>query len=223
MRSHLAKAALRISLGTILLSLAGCVSRPTWRGDEGTAYDVLNRSTIALTAIDRATLAGPVGAAMRDACAVFIFPGILAGVPSSAAARGAGILLARNRASGDWAGPAFYALRLHGDGFGDHPDARGWIIAVGCDALPRLLADSHARDRGDAAVDDVAGNDIEAWTLSARHVQPASLADVALRPLSAIALAYYQAPAPPKAILVERSVRNDASAEILSAIEMATH
>ena len=222
MKPKLVTDALPVAMAALVSLFAGCVARPTWHGDEGTAYDVLNRSTIALLDIDHSALNGPVGAAMHDACALFVFPGAQAGVASSAATRGAGILLARERNDGPWAGPAFYSLRVHGDGRSDHADVRGWVIAVGCDALPRLLADPRARDGGDAALDDVPGNAIAGWTLSARKLRPMSLEDVTLRALPAISMAYYQAPAPPRAILVERSVRNDASAEILSAIETVT-
>jgi hypothetical protein len=128
------------AFASLLLGLAGCVLRPAWRGDEGTAYDVLNRSTIALLEIDRDALAGPFGSEMRHACAVFVFPGHVKGVATSAATRGDGVLLVRDRSTGHWNGPAF-------------------------------------------------------------------------------SLAYYQASAPLAAIMVDRSVHNDASGEILATVE----
>ena len=100
----------------LLLGLAGCVLRPVWRGDEGTAYDVLNRSTIALLSMDRDALAGPFGAAIHHACAVFVFPGHVKAVPTSGATRGDGVLLVRDRTTGHWSGPAFYALHSLGGG-----------------------------------------------------------------------------------------------------------
>jgi hypothetical protein len=59
---------------------------------------------------------------------------------------------------------------------------------------------------------------MRAWTLANGRPEEAPLRGIALRPLPVIAMAYYQAPAPLAAILVDRSVRNEASAEILSAM-----
>ncbi len=207
---------------SLLLGLAGCVARPTWRGDEGTAYDVLNRSTIALLAIDRDALAGPFGAAMRHACAVFVFPGHVKGVPASPAARGGGVLLVRDRSTGHWSGPAFYALHSHDAVGTEHADPRGVVIAVGCDALRRLYADAGVATAttgsGDATL-----TDMSARTLSPGRSYPASVDAMTLRPLPVISLAYYQVPASLAAITVDRSARNDASGEILSAIEQVAN
>ena len=203
---------------SLLLGLAGCVVRSPWRGDEGTAFDVLNRSTIALLAIDRDDLAGPFGAAMRHACAVFVFPGHVKGVPASDAARGDGVLLVRDRSTGHWSGPAFYALHSHDAVGGEHADPRGVVIAVGCDALRRLYADA-AIATATTGLDDATLADMTARTLSPGRSYPASIDAMALRPLPVISLAYYQAPASLAAITVDHAVRNDASGEILAAIE----
>jgi len=205
-----------VAVPALLLGLAGCVSRPTWRGDEGAAYDILNRSTIALMDIDQRALEGPLGAAMRRACAVFVFPGSATGMPASAAARGNGVLLVRDPTTGHWNGPAFYALRLRDEGRGEHMDRRTWVLAVGCNGLRQV----YAHPDGNGALDDTTRDDMTAWTLSGHRFVAASITDVEVRPLPMIAAAYYRAPAPLQAVLVDRSVRNDASAEIQSAIEL---
>ena len=207
------------AIAVLLLALAGCVARPVWRGDEGRAYDILNRSTIALLEIDRDTLAGPLGSSMRHACAVFIFPGSIKGMPASGAARGDGVLLVRDRASGHWNGPAFYALHGLDAVAGQHAEGRRLMIAVGCDALHRLYADpTLAAASSMIELDDATLADMAAWPLSTRRPEPSPLAAMALRPLPEIALAYYQAPASLAAITLDRSVSNDASAEIQAAI-----
>jgi hypothetical protein len=213
------------AIAVLLLGLAGCVSRPTWRGDEGTAYDILNRSTIALLEIDREALAGPLGSSMRQACAVFIFPGKVVGIPASAAARGDGVLLVRDRATGHWSGPAFYALRGRDRDIaaGEHAEGRRWMIAVGCDALQRIYTDAMAAPASAfpaaTELDDAALADMTGWSLSSRRASPQPLVAMALRPLPVITFAYYQAPASLAAITRDRSVSNDASAEIQAAIE----
>jgi hypothetical protein len=217
MQSRLERCALAAVLSTLVLM--GCVARPTWHGDEGAAYDILNQSTIALMDIDRTALDGPLGASMRQACAVFVFPGARTGVPASPAARGNGVLLVRDPASGHWNGPVFYALRLRDEGRVDHMDRRTWVIAVGCRGLRQLYAQDGARPGGSGELDDTTRDDMTAWALSGRRFVSASPMDVTVRPLPAITVAYYQAPAPIQAILADRSVRNDASAEIQSAIE----
>lgn len=208
------------AIAMLLLALAGCVARPVWRGDEGRAYDILNRSTIALLEIDRDTLTGPLGSSVRHACAVLIFPGSIKGLPASGAARGDGVLLVRDRASGHWTGPAFYALRGVDAVAGQHAEGRRLMIAVGCDALQRLYADSTlAAASSTTELDDATLADMAAWPLSTRRPEPSPLVAMALRPLPEIALAYYQAPASLAAIAVDRSVNNGASAEIQAAIE----
>ena len=209
----------------LLIGLAGCVARPTWGGDEGTAYDILNRSTIALLGIDREALAGPLGSSMRNACAVFIFPGKVAGASASAAGRGDGILLVRDRTTGHWSGPAFYALRDRDRdlGAGERAEGHRWVIAVGCDAWRRIYTDAMAVPASAApaatGMDDATLADMTGWSLSSRRASPAPLVAMALRPLPVITFAYYQAPASLAAITRDRSVSNDASAEIQSAIE----
>jgi hypothetical protein len=220
MKPRFLHGALAVVLTAPLLQLGGCVSRPAWHGDEGAAYDILNQSTIALTEIDRKALDGPLGTAMRQACAVFVFPGARTGVPATAAARGNGVLLVRDPASGHWNGPAFYALRRGDEGHVEHMDRRTWVIAVGCRGLRQLYAQAGPSPGTGGGLDDTTRDDMTAWALSGQRFVPASLADVAVRPLPAITAAYYQAPAPIQAILVDRSVRNDASAEIQSAIEL---
>ena len=208
------------AIASLLVALAACVARPTWRGDEGAAYDVLNRSTIALLEIDRDALAGPLGSAMHHACAVFVFPGHVKGLPSPTATRADGVLLVRDRSTGHWSGPAFYALHSHDTIAGEHADHRGLVIAVGCAALRRLYADTTT----DSPIElqDATPTDMTAWTLSSGHSYQASLDAMSLRPLPVISLAFYQAPASLAAITVDKSVRNDASAEIQSAIESVT-
>lgn len=212
-------------MAILSLGLAGCVARPTWRGDEGTAYDILNRSTIALLEIDRQSLAGPLGSSLRSACAVFIFPGKVDGVHAAVASRGDGLLLVRDRASGHWSGPAFYALRVRDRDIGGGEQAQGqrWMIAVGCDALRRICTDAMAMPASALPVttelDDATVADMTGWSLSSRRASPAPLAAMALRPLPVITFAYYQAPASLAAITRDGSVRNDASAEIQAAIE----
>jgi lipid-binding SYLF domain-containing protein len=211
------------TFASLLLGLAGCVLRPVWRGDEGTAYDVLNRSTVALLEIERDALAGPFGSEMRHSCAVFVFPGHVKGVPTSAATHGDGVLLVRDRSTGHWSGPAFYALHGHNAGGSDDTELRGLAIAVGCDALRRLYADeavaSAAVPAATIGLDEATLADMTAWTLSSGRPDRVSLDAMTLRPLPVISLAYYQASAPLAEITVDRSVRNDASGEILAAIE----
>jgi hypothetical protein len=219
MKPKFPHAALAFVLPALALGLAGCVSRPTWRGDEGAAYDILNQSTIALMEIDRKSLDGPLGAAMRGACAVFVFPGSATGVPASAAARGNGVLLVRDPLTGHWSGPAFYALRLRDEARAEHEDRRTWVIAVGCRGLRQLYAQAGASPRG-GELDDATRDDMTAWALSGGRFVPALLVDVDVRPLPAITGAYYQAAAPILAVFVDHSVQNSASAEIQSAIEL---
>ena len=213
------------AVALLLIGLAGCVARPLWRGDEGTAFDILNRSTIALLEIDREAVAGPLGSSMRKACAVFIFPGKVAGVPGSAAAHGDGVLLVRDRTTGHWSGPAFYALRGRGRdiGAGERAEGHRWMIAVGCDALRKIYTDAMAAPASPTPaatdLDDVTLADMTGWSLSSRGANPAPLVAMALRPLPVITFAYYQAPASLAAITRDRSVSNDASAEIQAAIE----
>ncbi|MFL6696923.1 MAG: hypothetical protein ACJ8GJ_07115 [Vitreoscilla sp.] len=204
----------------LVLALAGCVVRPTWRGDEAAAYDVLNRSTIALLEIDRDALAGPLGASLRHACAVLVFPGKVDGVHPAPGTCGDGVLLVRDGPTGRWTGPAFYALRRRdgdaGPAPGEHADVHRWLIALGCDALHPLYAGGGSATAATIELDDAA--DMTAWSLSPRRADRASLATMALRPLPAFALAYYQQPASLPAIALDRSLHNDASAEILAAI-----
>lgn len=216
MKPKFLRGTLAVVAPALLLGLAGCASRPTWRGDEGAAYDILNQSTIALMDIDHQALEGPLGVAMRRACAVFVFPGSATGVPASAAARGNGVLLVRDLTTGHWNGPAFYALRLRDEGRVEHMDRRTWVIAVGCNGLRQL----YEHPDGSGELDDTARDDMTAWALSGRRFVPASIMDIQVRPLPTIAAAYYQAPAPIQAVFVDRSVRNNASAEIQSAIEL---
>ena len=208
------------AIAVLFLALAGCVARPVWRGDEGRAYDILNRSTIALLEIDRDALAGPLGSSMRHACAIFVFPGSIKGMPASGATRGDGVLLVRDRATGRWSGPAFYALRGQDAAAGEHAQGRRLMIAVGCDALHRLYAGSTVAAGSPATIrlDDATFADMAAWPLSMRRAEPVPLVAMALWPLPGVALAYYQAPASLAAITLDRSVSNDASAEIQAAI-----
>ena len=209
-----------VAIASLLLQLAACAARPRWRGDEGAAYDVLNRSTMALLELDPEVLAGPFGSALRQACAVFVFPGHVQGAPASAATRGDGVLLVRDRSTGHWSGPVFYALRRAGADGGELPDGRGRVIVAGCGALRRL---ADAASASPPALDDATLADMTAWTLSPRRADPVPLRAIDLRPLPVLSLAFYQAPASLSAITLDRTVRNDASGEILAVIERAAH
>ena len=207
-----------LALLPAMLALAACATRPAWRGDEAAAYEILNQSTLALVDVDRRALGGPFGSAVRQACAIFVFAGATTGVPASASTTERGVLLAREPQGRHWAGPAFYRLSV------DEPEARHrvrgrvWIVTVGCRSLQRLLAADEGHAGAERDLEESLGQDMQVWTAPDRGVPEASPERVLLRPLPAVALAYYQAPASLQAILVDGSVHNDASAEIQAAI-----
>ena len=104
------RAALLLSLVLAGLSTAGCATRHRWRGEEGAAHEIVNQSTISIAEFHDRERYPALGPALRDACAVFVFPrvasmGLVAGISS-----GMGVLLVKDQAGTHWSGPGFVSL-----------------------------------------------------------------------------------------------------------------
>ncbi len=204
-----------------LAHLAGCVARPVWKGDDGTAYGLLNRSTIALIAMTDPARRPDVASALHDARAVFIFPDATAmGLVAGDAAR-SGLVLVRDPAGGGWTGPAFCAL----DGGGRWLEAsfkgKGLLIVVLSDEhVPRLFD-------GGSAIDAKASRpsvdlDILVFSQAPGTVAGSLVGAGSIHARDALNDAYYGQPASPEEILHKRVAGNPSAAELQDVLARAS-
>ncbi len=126
------------------LALLGCATVNEARIDARRAHDLVNASTMTLATFGESDEHPDVKLQLRDACAVLIFPHVGTASFLIGGSAGSGILLVHDAASGQWVGPAFYALDQASVGPQVGLARRELIVVMHrCDGIERLR-DEHA-------------------------------------------------------------------------------
>lgn len=132
-------AALLLPLVLAGLSTTGCATRYRWRGEEGAAHEIVNQSTISIAESRDRERYPVLGPALRDACAVFVFPRVASMGLGAGVSSGMGVLLVRDPASGHWSGPGFVSLSEADLGLQAGIARRELVVVLAsCDGLQAL-------------------------------------------------------------------------------------
>jgi len=214
------------------LALLGCASTEGAYTEARRAHDLVNASTITLATFGESDEHPDVKRQLRDACAVLIFPHVGSASFLVGASVGAGILLVHDAGSGQWVGPAFYALDEASVGPQVGLAKRELIVVMHhCDGLDRLHDEqaslkigttftAQAAERGRGV--EVA-RDVRAYSRVNGLYVGAALQMAVLRPRKSLSDAYYMQPLTVAQILSpDRPCQEPLSQEIRYMIESAT-
>ncbi len=213
-------------------ALLGCASTDRHVTEARRAHDLVNASTITLATFGESDEHPDVRQQLRDACAVMIFPHVGSASFLVGGSTGAGILLVHDAASGQWVGPAFYALDEASVGPQVGLARRELIVVMHrCDGLDRLRDEqaslrigtsftAQAAERGRGV--EVA-RDVRAYSRVDGLYVGAALQMAVLRPRKSLSDAYYTQPLTVAQILSpDRPCSEPLSREIRYMIESAT-
>lgn len=213
-------------------ALLGCVSTGGRDTEARRAHDLVNASTVTLATFGESDEHPDVRQQLRDACAVMIFPHVGSASFLFGGSVGAGILLVRDAASGQWVGPAFYALDEASVGPQVGLARRELIVVMHrCDGLDRLRDEraslrigtsftAQAAERGRGV--EVA-HDVRAYSRVDGLYVGAALQMAVLTPRKSLSDAYYLQPLTVAQILSpDRPCSEPLSREIRYMIESAT-
>ena len=204
---------------------AGAQSR-----DQKIADELVARATITIESLGHNKHYEALNEAIVRSQAVLIFPHLFSAGFVFAGARGSGVLLVRDAASGHWVGPAFYSLTQASVGLQAGASASEYIIVVHSQkALENLfktglklgmdtsLAVGPLGSGGGAAMT----NDVDVFSRAKGLFVGIALDGAALHIRAPLAAAYYGKPATPSEILVERTISNPAADALRIAVEAA--
>jgi len=191
-------------------ALHGCASPERWRGDEGTAHEIVNRATITLATFGRDDAAPALRTALHEACAVLVFPKVASAGFVVGATGGDGVLLVRDERTGHWHGPAFYSIGEGNVGPQVGLSKRELIVAMrSCAQLDALYAGGSRVRMGSSfalqALDEGASvemaNDLRVFARASGLYVGVALTGTVMRPRPELAAAYYGRPLTPAQIL----------------------
>jgi len=214
------------------LALLGCVSTEGLDTEARRAHDLVNASTLTLATFGESGEHPDVQRQLRDACAVLIFPHVGSASFLIGASFGAGILLVHDAASGQWVGPAFYALDEASVGPQVGLAKRELIVVMHrCDGLDRLrdeqvslkLGTSFTAQAAERGRGGEVASDVRAYSRVNGLYVGAALQLAVLKPRKSLSDAYYMEPLTVAQILSpDRPCREPLSREIRHMIESAT-
>jgi lipid-binding SYLF domain-containing protein len=214
------------------LALLGCASTDGAYADARRAHDLVNASTITLATFGESDEHPDVKQQLRDACAVMIFPHVGSASFLVGGSIGAGILLVHDAASGQWVGPAFYALDEASVGPQVGLAKRELIVVMHrCDGLDRLRDEQASFRLGTSFTTQAAergrgvevARDVRAYSRVNGLYVGAALQMAVLRPRKSLSDAYYMQPLTVTQILSpDRPCNEPLSREIRTMIESAT-
>jgi len=215
------------ALCAALLALCACASpapeRTAWL--EAQAHELVDQATASLADFGGDDEVPGLRAALRESCAVLLFPRVATASFLVGGAGGAGVLLVRDAATGAWHGPAFYSLDEAGVGAQVGLAQRELIVVLrSCASLQSLYA-SGARLRVGVsfaleALEHGAGvevaKDVQVFSRAKGLHVGAALNGAVLRVRPSLAAAYYGRELAPAQIL-----QGDADAEVSRGIRAA--
>lgn len=101
----------RSGFAVLAMALAACGTSLSARAaDRADAESLVTKSRLTIEALARDAAFAPLKAALAQAKAVLIFPQVLKAGFFLGGSGGSGVLMARDAATGQWAGPAFYTM-----------------------------------------------------------------------------------------------------------------
>jgi lipid-binding SYLF domain-containing protein len=101
----------RFSFAMAVMALAACGTSLSARAaDKADAESLVTKSRLTIEALARDASFAPLKASLAQARAVLIFPQVLKAGFFLGGAGGSGVLMARDAATGQWSGPAFYTM-----------------------------------------------------------------------------------------------------------------
>ena len=201
----------------IFTSLAGCVTNPDTRA--GTEQE-LRTVNVTLSNFQRDPDMTWFRNHLRDARAIIISPGITRAGFVFGGKGGEAVVLVRDRASGQWVGPAFYNIGAGSVGFQIGVDVSEVVMLVMTEKAVNALLSSSFKLGGDISVaagpvGAGAGSNVMADVISfgrAKGVYAGiSLEGAVIAPDANANSAFYGRPASPVDILVRRNVESPAS------------
>ena len=169
--------------------------------------------------------------ALSGAKGVLIFPHVVKAAEVIGGSSGRGVLLVRDQQTGDWIGPAFYALSGVSVGLQlGASTTRTVILLQSKEALDSVYGGKFKLG-GDASMSlwengmsagALAGKDFAAFSTVKGVYVGISVAGSAIGTRAALNGAYYGVPVSAADILVERKVRNPAAAGLRNALKRIT-
>ena len=175
-------------------------------------------------------MGGSLRSLVKKAKAVLIYPQVLRGAFIVGASGGSGVLLARDPASGNWSGPAFYTIGEASFGLQAGGEASEVVlVALTERGLTALLSTSAKLGANASVAVGPVGAGAEAATanLSADLVSytrnkglygGVSLEGAVVAKRDALNMAYYNRPVSPTDILIKHTVTNQESTGLISAV-----
>jgi lipid-binding SYLF domain-containing protein len=229
------------SLGALILLLAtGCASSGSSTGADdpaarNDAQALVERSRMTLeNFMADQDMGPPLSRLMKSARAVLIYPRVLRGAFIVGASGGNGVLLVKERPTGNWTGPAFYTLGELSFGLQAGGDAQEVVLVVLSERGITSLLSRSLKLGGDASVAAGpvgAGAEAATQNLSADIVSYArakglyagvSLEGAIVEPRDTLNAAYYGEPVNPTDILIRKAKTNPQAAPLIDSVAALT-
>jgi lipid-binding SYLF domain-containing protein len=167
---------------------------------------------------------------VKRAKAVLIYPQVLRGAFIVGASGGSGVLLARDPASGNWTGPAFYTIGEASVGFQAGGEASEVVLVALTERGVSALLSTSAKLGGNASVavgpigmgaEAATANlsaDLISYTRNVGLYAGVSLEGAVVATRNSLNKAYYATEVSPTDILIKHTVTNPESAGLITAV-----
>jgi lipid-binding SYLF domain-containing protein len=222
----------RLFTSAIALTLLACASSATAQSrDQKIADELVAKATATIESLGHNKRYEALNEALVRSQAVLLFPHLLSAGFVVAGARGSGVLLVRDSATGHWVGPAFYSLTQVSVGLQAGASSSEYIVVVHSQRALETLFKTGLRLGIDAslAVGPVGSgggaamtSDVDVFSRVKGVFVGIALDGASLHIRAPLAAAYYGKPATPADILVDRTVSSPAGDALRTAVEVAS-